>query len=324
MAISNSLGEAALSQPIEIFESESSFCREFNQTSFLFSHNLAGNPLFSLPRLAELAKTLLADGRSRNVRWQISDVPVDAKWNAPLYKQQEKLTEAIANLEKSGSWVLLYSVQRDPEYRALLDQVMGDIETITSLERDQITWQDAYIFMASPASVTPYHIDHEATFLFQVHGDRQANIWNADDRSVLSEVEIERYYMGDLGAANYKPESQNKANVYALSAGKGVHHPTRAPHWFKNGSAYSVALGVHFCLRDCDRQVPVYQINYCLRQFGLNPTPPGQSIWRDQVKRSVVNLFAKRVPKSKDELLRSGIRRLTYPLDLVRKRNLRD
>ena len=271
------------------------FQKNFNRAPFQFSHNLSGHPLFELTRLQTLANRILAEHReSKGVLWQ--------NHNAP--------GEAIANLDKSGSWVLLYSVQSDPEYSALLNQIIDELEEMAGGFKQDISIKDAYIFLASPQSVTPYHIDHETTFLFQVHGNRTANIW---DRSIVPENELENYYMGYLSAAKYKEENLAKAHTYALNAGTGVHHPSCAPHAFKNGEAYSIALGIHFCLNHLDITSRVYQINGILRRVGLKPTPPGRSSWRDRAKIRSLGLFSKRNPTTKMEILRSGLHRLSAP-----------
>jgi hypothetical protein len=303
-----------------IFEAgPSAFQGDFNRVPFSFSHRLGDHPLFDLDRLTRLAQTLMEDKDARNVRWQTSEAAVENGWDVPVRTRHDELTEAIANLDRSGSWVLLYSVQRDPEYMALLDLILAELDEVAGCSlAEEITWKDAYVFMASPHAVTPYHIDHESTFLFQIHGQRVANLWDPGDRSVLTDREIENYYSGNLGAANYKEEYQGKAHVYAMPSGVGVHHPVRAPHWFKNGDSYSVALGVHFCLRDYDRQARVYQINHLLRLAGLRPVPPGQSRWRDQAKIHALGVFSKRHPQTKFELLRSGIMRATSPLRAAR------
>ncbi|QIG53207.1 hypothetical protein G6N82_02705 [Altererythrobacter sp. BO-6] len=202
----------------------------FNQRSFQFEHNLAGNPLFSLPRLERLAQRLLEDRSQRSVRWQSSVAPVDAGWNVPIRQELDSLNEAIADLGNSGSWILLYSVQRDPEYRQLLDDLMTEIIALTGVKPEDITWQDAYVFMASPGSVTPYHIDHEAS------------IWTAKDPAILPDTEIELYYMGDHNRAKCKEEYRHRADAYDLWAGTGVLHPTRAAHGFKNGSDFRSRL----------------------------------------------------------------------------------
>jgi len=88
---------------------------------------------------------------------------------------------------------------------------------------------------------------------------------------------------------------------------------------FKNGDTFSIALGVYFCMRKYDQQAKVYQVNRLLRRYGLNPTPPGQSAWRDRVKTSTLSVLSKRNPQTKNELLRSGINRMSRPLNLRQK-----
>jgi hypothetical protein len=299
----------------------SRFRDDFNRNSFLFSHNLAGNPLFELPRLTTLAETLLTKEGPTALRWKNSDVPVDAKWaQLPPNEQVASVSEAIQNLQKSGSWVVLYRTQNDPEYRAVLEQVLDDMEELMGWPlRNEITWKDIYIFMASPHAITPYHIDHEMTFLLQVHGNRLAHLWDQKDRSVLTDPEIEGYYMGELGAATYQETKQAKAYVYPMDAGKGVLHPSLAPHYYKNGDNYSVAIGIHLCLKSADRLARAYQVNACLRKLGLSPTSPGRFPWRDRIKIGALSLLDKKKPKTKSDLIRSGITRLRAPLRLAGK-----
>ncbi len=290
--------------------------QQFNRDSFMFTHHLAGHPLFQIPRLVELAQHLITYG-SGSIRCQISGIPMHLKWTDVQLKEQfqEQIPEFLANIEKSDSWLLLYSVQRDPTYQILLDQIVDELTDLTGVPlRQEMTWLDAYIFVASPHAVTPYHIDHESTFLFQMHGDRQSNLFPRDDRAVLTDQELENFYIGDLTAANFKQEYQSKATVYPLVAGKGVHHPVCAPHWYQNGESYSVALGVHFGLRSFDLQARIYQVNHYLRKLGLNPAPPGQSALRDQIKIQIMGLLSKRHPANKSEVFRSGSNRLQSTL----------
>lgn len=318
MALTETISSSPSESPHYLDAGKLAFSQDFDRKSFLFSHHLQGNPLFALPRLAELAKFLMATGDERTLRWQPHQAPIESGWKIS-HDNSDRVTGAILDLDKSDSWVLLYSVQRHPEYRRLLDDLMQEIIAATGVSPDEVTWEDAYIFLASPKSVTPYHIDHEATFLFQIHGNRKARIWDPRDRSVLTEQELENYYAGDFSAAKYRPEIAAKASEHDLVAGKGVHHPCRAPHSFQNGDAYTVAMGVHFCIRKYDRQSGAYQINHYLRRCGLKPVPPGVSPWRDELKIRTVAAFANRHPKDKDELLRSGIRNLLSPMQLARR-----
>ena len=285
------------------------FYENFNQDSFMFSHNLAKHPLFEIPRLAELSKTVLSKGGSEKVQSYVSDVAIAQKWTART--GVDRVTEAISHIEESGSWVLLMDVQLDPEYATLLEQVVTELEALIGVPlRKEMSWLGAYIFIASPHSITPYHIDHEANFLFQIHGEKDLSLFNQNDRSVLTETEIEEFYMGNVNSADYWEEKQSKASVYRLMPGKGVHHPVRAPHWVKNGDNVSVTMSILFYLRSYDLQARVYQVNHYLRKLGLTPMPPGQSVLLDQIKIQTMGLFSKRQPVTKNEIVRSGSNRL--------------
>lgn len=303
--------------PVPIIQTSSGAFREdFNRASFQFSHNLAGHPLFEIPRLVKLAEFLIEFGPG-NIRCQISNVPIESKWiDAPLKEQvQQQLPKFIANINTSDSWLLLYHVQRDPEYQAILEQVIAELGALTGKSlQGEITWKDAYIFIASPHSITPYHIDHESTCLFQIHGNRQATLFDAYDRTVVTDQELENFYIGDYGAANYREENRSKANVYSMTAGTGVHHPVCAPHCYQNGDSFSIAFGVHLGLRSFDLNARVYQVNHYLRKFGFQPTPPGKSALKDKLKTAAVGLFTKRNPENKADVLMSGIRRMAAPL----------
>ncbi|MEH2260075.1 cupin-like domain-containing protein [Nostoc sp.] len=314
MSIDNLLEPSSIKSdaklPEQIIETDiSNFRENFNSSHFMFSHNLAGHALFEIPRLVELANTMLSQGRTNKIQSYISKVPVEQKWNQrPGIKQ---INEAIAHIGESDSWVMLEDVQVDSEYAALVDQIITELETLTGKPlRQQMTWLGAYIFIGSPNSITPYHIDSELNFLFQIQGKKDMSLFNQNDHSVLSEEEIEKFYVGDLNVANYKEENQSKARVYHLQPGKGLHHPILAPHWAKNDNNVSVALSILFYLRPYDLKARIYQVNSYLRRLGLEPTPPGKSPLKDRIKILALGLLSDRRPKNKFMLLRSGVLRL--------------
>ena len=44
---------------------------------------------------------------------------------------------------------------------------------------------EGFIFVSSPGSVTPYHIDPERNFLLQVRGNKTMHMFDGSDRSLL-------------------------------------------------------------------------------------------------------------------------------------------
>jgi hypothetical protein len=275
----------------------------------MISHSLAESPLFEVPRLVELAKTLWGVGGGK-VLFQEGNIPFDRKWE-DIPRKTLSFIDGIRKIQESGSWVLLKSVQEDPEYKVLVDKCVKELSLHTGIDlQKEITWIDGYIFIASPESVTPHHIDHESNFLLQIHGGKNLNVCDPNDRSVLTEEEIEQYYMGDLSAAVYKEISHQKAYVFPLVPGKGVHIPSKGPHWVRNGSEFSVSFSINFCMRQLDLRARVYQFNHYLRRLNLQPSPPGKSRIKDWLKIMTLANSGKSVSATKYELLRRSIRRL--------------
>jgi hypothetical protein len=185
--------------------------------------------------------------------------------------------------------------------------------------RDMITWSGLTVFMASPGVTTPYHIDHESNFLFQIQGAKDVSLHNPNERDIVPDDQLERFYCGDFEAAQYRKELQNRGTVFRLVPGAVVHQPPLAPHWVQNGDNVSVSVSIGFCLRPLDRRARVYQVNHYLRRFGWQPTPPGRSKLRDALKIAGVGLVSKRNPSSPDEILFSGLTRLTTPRRAVKR-----
>lgn len=294
-----------------LIDAQAGAFKSLNQSSFSFAHNLVNHPLFELPRLAKLAQTVIdAKGQSYVLSKVAESVPnVGKQWQD--FSDNRRVSDAIAHIEHSGSWVMIGGAQIDREYNCLLDQLVDEIESLADTRlREQITWIDAFIFIGSPNSVTHYHIDSETNFLFQIHGTKEAHLFDQNDRSVLTEVELERFYVGRQNAALFKPEYEKASIVYDFKPGTGIHIPVNAPHWVKNLDDYSVTLSVLFYSGLHDARARVYQMNHVLRYFGLAPSPPGESKIKDRLKSDFLRALSPKVPTSKHQVLHGGIDRL--------------
>ncbi|MGH9945858.1 MAG: lysine-specific demethylase [Pyrinomonadaceae bacterium] len=285
------------------------FEEKFNRLPFPVSHNLAGHPLFELPRLVELAKFLWTLA-GHKVVFQEGGAAFADRWDE-IPTKALSFIKGINEIQDSNSWVLLKSVQEDPEYQACLDLFVAELSELTNVDlKKEITWIDGYVFIASPGAVTPHHIDHESNFLLQIHGDKNLNVCDPGDRSVLFEEEIESYYAGDLSAAAFKSVSQEKAYVFPMKPGTGAHIPSKGPHWVRNGDDYSISFSINFCMRKTDVKSRVYQCNHYLRKLDFAPTPPGQSAIKDWVKIMALARLGKSKSANKYELLRQNLKRL--------------
>lgn len=288
--------EAAL--PDKWIDADASVFREnFERKSFDVSHHLASHPLLQLPQLMELAERTLKT-RPADLYYDMGDVAPGQKWKdtnrafSPL--------NALEQLEDSNAWFIFRGPQQDPAYTELYRHAMAEIKGMVGGDiESSIKREDLIIFVTSPKRVTAYHIDRECNFILQIHGRKDLYVFDREDREVLPEVELERFWTIDHNAPNYRPELQDRAKTYKLVPGTGVHVPVNCPHWLKNGDNISVTLSVNFQFLNTLR-ADVYRTNYYLRKLGINPTPPGRSAVLDRAKAaafSAVNA-ARRVAKS--------------------------
>ena len=291
---------------------------DYNRLPFQFAHHLADHPLFDVPQIVKLA-CFLDHGVGGRVTLFSDDAALTQGWQRSR-RPGANVRECLADIETSHSWVLMKDIQTHPEYRDLVDRFVSELEQMLGRPvRPSITWIDAYLFVSSPGMVTPYHIDHESNFLFQIAGDKTVNLFDPSDRGILSDDEIERYYVGDFSSARFREPAQQKAMVFELSPGLAVHQPPLAPHWVRTGSQrHSVSLSILFFLREYDAVAKVYQVNHYLRRLGLRPARPGRSTLRDRVKRLVMSDLGYR-PRLKTEVVRSGLTKYTAPVSFARK-----
>lgn len=306
-------GRVLVAQPAE-------FKQKYNLQPFEFQHTLANSPLFTLPRLAAVAERMLSRGDLQKfVARSGKSALADAKFkDMPL---QAQLSETVRQLADANVWLKLTSANTaDPEYQALMDQVLMEVEELSGQPvRELITWAGLTVFMASPRVTTPYHIDHESNFLFQISGSKDVSLHNPSDREVLPEDQVERFYFGDFEAAEYRPELQSRGTIFRLEPGTVVHHPPLAPHWVQNGNDVSVSVSIGFCMQPIDRIARVYQVNHFLRRFGLRPTPPGRSALRDKLKIGGMGMLSTSNAKTPDQILFSGVNRLMAPPRAIKR-----
>jgi hypothetical protein len=262
------------------------FREQFNRTSFEISHYLASHPLFQLSALMELADRTLKV-RPQDLHYDAGEVRVDQRWDE-IARSPFSAKEALRRVENCGAWLVFKSAQRDPEYRVFLDRGLAELKAHMGSGIDsQIMVEDIIIFVTSPKRVTTYHIDRECNFLLQICGTKTLHVFDREDREVLSEEEIERFWAVDFNAAVYKQHLQTRAKSYKLTPGVGVHIPVNCPHWLENDDNVSVSLSVNFQFKD-ELRANAYRANFLLRKLGLNPTPPGESHVLDTMKSYAV------------------------------------
>ncbi len=248
------------------------FTTDFNRRPFQIKHDLVDHPAFTLERLVELARKLPPEA----VEYNAGDLPITQD---PTKTPHTGLSveETIQRITECKSWMVLKRVEVDPTYKQALDDCLDQIEPLAPGMRTR----RAFIFISSPGSVTPYHIDHEYNFLLQIRGTKQMTIF---DPSVLPEEAIERFYRGEHRNLVFDQSHADKSKTFELTPGDGVHVPVNAPHYVLNGPQASVSFSITFRTPAGDRRSAVYQVNDRLRRVGLQPRPVGSAPLVDRAK----------------------------------------
>lgn len=249
----------------------------------MFEHALSEHPLFQLPRLIELAQDT-ARRRPKDLYYDDGVTDLNERWGTS--PGTLPIDETIRRIEHCDAWIILKYAENDPAYAQVLDRCMQDILEVGGRQLSKsMRRREVIVFITSPRRVTTYHIDSETNFLLQLQGDKEINIFRSDDREVVTEPELERFWTVDPNAARYKPELQHHAEVLTLVPGSGIHIPVNAPHWLRNGESVSVSVSINYHPWESERG-DIYRVNYYLRKkLGWSPTPPFHNPVLDATKR---------------------------------------
>jgi hypothetical protein len=249
-------------------------------------HRLTDHPLFALPRLLQLAKTLPA----KYVRINSGAVPVDATPDQ-IPGTGLSIDESFERLENSDTRIMLKAIDLDPEYRDLLYSCIGELEATGHPSMRGIDSRVGYIFISAPGMTTPYHMDPEINFLLQIRGKKTFFILPGDDRSILSEEDIELFYSGLHDSLTFHDEAKGRAVPFEMAPGDGVHVPVNHPHWVTTANEVTISFALTIETEATHRRGAIYAVNHMLRRRGLKPVPYGQSPARDFLKHRGYRLW---------------------------------
>jgi hypothetical protein len=252
------------------------FARSFSREPFLVKHSLCGHPLFRIERLLDLCKSLPEECLEYNA----GELPVSIS-HAHTPRNGLSPDETIRRIAECKSWLVLKYVERDPEYRRLLEECLADTRPLAEPITPGMCHAQAFVFITSPRSVTPLHVDPEHNFLLQIHGAKTIHMYDGRRRDVVSEQQLEGFYCDRGRNIEHRPEMEQHRWTHVLTPGLGLHFPVTYPHWVQNGEDVSVSFSITFRTPDLDRRRALYRMNDRLRRWGLSPAPVGSRPMRD-------------------------------------------
>ncbi len=270
-------------------------------------HGLTDHPLFTLPRLVELARSLDRD----QIEYSSGDLEPDQDPER-INSIDLPIDETIRRIEDCHAWMVIKSVERDPEYKDLLETCIADIARESG--SDLSTFQDlrCFIFISSADTVTPFHVDAEHNVFVQIRGDKAMHIFDNHDRSLVSEEAME-ISPSKHRNQHYEPEFESRAQVYEMAEGDGVFLPYMWPHWVRTGSRYCVSMAITWKTPEILRMNNVRFVNGCLRKLGMPQPAPGNVPLLDHAKSSAYRCaFSVVQPLRKSERMRRILRQVLF------------
>jgi D-lyxose ketol-isomerase len=280
---------------------------KFLKRAFELKHGLSDHPLFTLPCLVELAKSLPRD----RIEFNSGKVAVGVKpENVP--KIDMPAEDVIRKIETANAWMVIKFVNEDAAYNELLKAFVEEANAAAGKKPGDYSDLQGFIFVSSANSTTPFHMDAEENILIQIKGDKFVRTFENDDRKLISEEAME-ISPSKHRNQKYEPWYEQRARLHSLKPGDAVHMPYMIPHWVSTGKSYSISMAMTWKTPEVLRLNKIRWMNGALRRFGLPQKPPGASPVLDAAKvithdtiRAVLD------PLRKSESTRRVLRGLIY------------
>lgn len=282
--------------------------RDFPLKPFGIRHKLSGHPLLSLERIARLASELPRD----LIEYNSGDAAIDQDPNKVKSVDLDPV-EVVKSIESAGAWMVLKRVEKSPEYRRLLEDALTSVARargFASVEDAGFSQIEGFLFVSSPNSTTPFHMDAEDNFFVQIHGDKTFAVYDNRDGSIANAEQVE-YSTTKHRNVPYNDGFASRRTEFKLKGGDGCYIPYQWPHWVKTAGSYSISLAITWKTAEVMRQNDLHFFNSMFRSLGFPQAAPGVNPAWDSVKLAVWRSVRAVVePLRSSETMRRIIRRI--------------
>ena len=250
----------------QVFDEEARaiFAGAYPDAPVKLHHGLAGHPLLAIDALAGLAERMPA----ASVEYNLGKLPLGVRAE-DTPSNGLSLGETIRTIESNGSWAVLKNVERDAAYGALLDAALAELAPIVDARTGAMLNREAFIFLSSPGSVTPFHMDPEHNILLQIRGEKVMTVFPAGDPELVPAVQSESFHAGGHRNLDWRDDFRERGTAVKLLPGDAIHVPVKAPHFVENGGAVSISLSVTWRSERSVAESELHGLNALLRRRGL-------------------------------------------------------
>ena len=271
---------------------------QLDSAAFKFTHKLMGHPALSLENLARVLPSLSAERVSFSKG--LMNIGDDFESTFKQRHADRSLEDVIENIRTSNAYIMVNRPEVDPSFAPLHRQLVEDVETL--MRRlgvgDKAIDPQLFLFIASPNSITPFHIDRYSTFLMQFRGSKHVSVFPQWDDRCVSSAHREAYISYSNTKLPFNEEIDALGTSFEFSPGEALHIPFIAGHHVRNGSDdVSISMSIIFNTEQSMAWRRALRFNHSARRFlkpvGVTPFPVGKQPWRDATKAQLWDSFTK-------------------------------
>ena len=264
------------------------FDRAYPDAHARLFHELADHPLFAREALAALAERLPPD----RVEYNRGDLPLGVRpENTP--PNGHSIGETIRGIDINGSWMVLKNVERDRAYAALLENSLKELGPLVEPRTGPMLHREAFIFLSSPGSVTPFHMDPEHNILLQIEGEKTMTVFPAGDEALVPPRHSESFHGGGHRNLSWQDEFLAKGTAIRLRRGDAILVPVKAPHFVRNGDVVSISFSITWRSERSVAEGELHSLNARLRDWSLPVLPVGSTPEKKRVRRLAYRVMRK-------------------------------
>ncbi|MDI3380164.1 cupin-like domain-containing protein [Xenophilus aerolatus] len=282
---------------MQCFENSGAFA-SLDRDAFKFRHKLLGHPALSLENLAQVLPALPKE----RVMYSMRKLQNGDDFESTFAKRpaEQGIEATIEQIRTSDSYIMVSGPEVHPSFAPLHRELMADVESVMRAQGvgDHAVDPQLYLFIASPGSVTPFHIDRYSTFLMQFRGSKTVTVFPQWDERVVSLPHTEAYMAYANTRLPWSDERNAFGKPYEFSPGEALHIPFAAGHHVRNGTGdVSISMSIIFNTDESVRWRHALAFNHRARKLlgrvGMQPAPVAVHAWRDSIKSSAFSLASR-------------------------------
>jgi hypothetical protein len=260
-----------------------------DRAPFKFGHKLLGHQALTLENLSAVLPALPKEQvmYSKGLLQNGDDFEGTFK-SKP---KDRSLEQTIEEIRVSNSYIMVKAPEAHPSFAELKRELLADTEEIIRSRGIGTSAIDSelYLFIASPNSVTPFHIDRNSTFLMQFQGTKTVHVYEQWDERVVTAPDTEAYMAYANTKLPWSSEIDALGTAFVFSPGEALHIPFVSGHHVRNGADdVSISMSIIFNTDESVAWRDALAFNYKLRKMlnkvGAEPATVGGGSWKDSTK----------------------------------------